>query len=298
VNHSRLSPNGQVFSFFRGGRFEARAEGWFTNDLYPPTRPIFTFPELQGYFFPGGRDDAAVYGTHDPMIVPGLPGQAPTGLPGVAFIATRADFDLATNRLTFHENTDFSKVPDISVILTPQSVLAAGVGTGEPIIGAGLAIDPLLFTGLDPASGHYKFADTQFRIASGDGVFATGALVGIGIDSANLIFTGRLLLDDASQNLDSPFIDILMSNPVQTVLLTPSGTLDLLARTNYFTASATSQTDFIVIGAVPEPATFVLILAACAVCWQRRVVTTAQTIRTVLPIRKFHSISRWCSWNA
>jgi hypothetical protein len=125
LNRGRLSPSGQLHSQFgRQGRdFEAHVEGWITNDLYTESRPIVTFLDLQG-FLPG-NDDATVYGTNEPLIVPGLPGQPPTTTAGIGFVATRAEFNQTTGTLSFHENTDPSKTPDLSVILTPRGRIRA-----------------------------------------------------------------------------------------------------------------------------------------------------------------------------
>jgi hypothetical protein len=49
---------------------------------------------------------------------------------------------------------------------------------------------------------------------------------------------------------------------VDILLLTPSGTLELLTRTANFTRSGMTQTDFIVLGVVPEPSALALCAAA------------------------------------
>jgi hypothetical protein len=262
LNRGRLSPSGQLHSQFgRQGRdFEAHVEGWITNDLYTESRPIVTFLDLQG-FLPG-NDDATVYGTNEPLIVPGLPGQPPTTTAGIGFVATRAEFNQTTGTLSFHENTDPSKTPDLSVILTPEGVFAHGVGSGEPAVGAGVSITPLLFTGLDATSGRYEFADALLTILGDGGPFGTALLTDIGIDPETLVFTGKLEFNLPLLRTDSPFVNTLHGGPVDILLLTPSGTLELLTRTANFTRSGMTQTDFIVLGVVPEPSALALCAAA------------------------------------
>ncbi len=262
LNRGRLSPNGQLHSQLgRQGRdFTAHVEGWITNDLYTESRPIFSFLDLEGYVARG--TEVGVYGTNEPLIVPGLPGKAPTNLAGVGFAATRTEFNLTINTLQFHENTDPSKTPDLSVILTPEGVFAHGVGSGEPAVGAGISITPLVFTGLDATSGRYEFSDAILTILGDGGSFGTASLTDIGIDPETLIFTGELDFSLPLLRTDSPFINTLHAGPVDLLLLTPSGTLELLTRTANFTRSGMTQTDFIVLGVVPEPSAAALTLAA------------------------------------
>jgi SMP-30/Gluconolactonase/LRE-like region len=264
LNRGRLSPSGQLFSQFgRQGRdFDAHVEGWITNDLYTESRPIFTFLDLKG-FLPGGSE-ATIYGTNEPVIVPGLPGELPTNLAGIGFVATRAEFDRTTGTLEFHENTDPSKTPDISVILTPEGVFAHGVGAGEPAVGAGFSLTPLLFTGFNAASGRYEFADALLTIAHGTDLLTSATLTDIGIDPDTLIFTGDLDFLVPQVGFDSPFVNTLHGGPAEILLLTPSGTLELLTRTANFTRSGMTQTDFIVLGVVPEPTG--IPLCATALC--------------------------------
>ncbi len=91
-----------------------------------------------------------VYGTNEPLDRARLAGTAADEYGRNGFVATRAEFNQTTNTLVFHENTDPSKTPDLSVILTPDGVFAHGVGAGEPAVGAGFLLSPLIFTGLDP----------------------------------------------------------------------------------------------------------------------------------------------------
>jgi hypothetical protein len=253
-NHSHLAPNGQVFSAIDAlhRTFEAHAEGWITNDLYPDSRPIFSFTDLQGYLAKDGKT-AASYGTNEPIIVPGLPGGPPTSQPGVAFIATRVSFDHTTNTLHFLENTDTSRSPDVSVILTPDGVFAAGVGSGEPLIGCAFNLSPLVFTGLDPVTGRYLLADSTFTITGSDGTFASGELTGIFLDPATLDFAATVHLDPLGTGPSSPFVEILRADGASILLLTPSDTLALLDLTKNFTVDGTSDTGLLTLGVVPEP---------------------------------------------
>jgi len=57
----------------------------------------------------------------------------------------------------------------------------------------------------------------------------------------------------------------LRAGPVEILLLTPGGTLELLTRTANFTRSGMTQTDFIVLGVVPEPNAAMLYVAALSV---------------------------------
>jgi hypothetical protein len=270
VNHARLAPNGQVFSTFGLGQlgtleFEAHAEGIITNDLYPESRPIFTFADLQGYQGIGGRS-AAVYGTNEPMVVPGAPGGPPTELPGIAFIATRVSFDPANGQLRFRENTNPGDAPDISVILTPDGVFAGGgIGTGEPAAGAAFALDPLVFTGFNLETGRFEFSDATFRIAAGETTLASGQLTDIGIDAEQFLFTASLALDDLPPGVDSPFLDALAANLPQIVLLTPDATAHLLRGSDNFNSAYQSPTHLMVIAAlVPEPSAMMLIALGSA----------------------------------
>jgi hypothetical protein len=69
LNRGRLSPSGQLYSQFgRQGRdFEAHVEGWITNDLYPESRPLFTFLDLQGFRPSGAPQDVTIYGTNQSL---------------------------------------------------------------------------------------------------------------------------------------------------------------------------------------------------------------------------------------
>ena len=121
------------------------------------------------------------------------------------------------------------------MILTPEGVFAHGVGSGEPAVGAGVSITPLVFTGLDATSGRYEFADAVLTIMAEGGPFGTALLTDIGIDPDTLVFTGELDFNLPLLRADSPFINTLHAGPVDLLLLTPSGTLELLTRTANFT---------------------------------------------------------------
>jgi hypothetical protein len=265
INRAALAPNGQVFSTFGPGpffglEFEAHAEGIITNDLYPASRPVFTFADLEGY---QGRDgsSAAVYGTNEPMIVPGPPSGPPTDLPGIAFIATRASFDPADGRLRFQENTDPSDSPDVSVILTPDGVFAGGVGSGEPVAGATFDLEPLMFTGFNATSGRFEFEDSSFEIVAGGTTLASGQFTDIGVDPERYLFTASLALDDLPPGVDSPFLDALATNLPQVLLLMPNAALDLLRGSDNFNSAYQTPTRLMVLAAlVPEPRSIVLLL--------------------------------------
>ncbi len=86
-NHGFLPPGAQVWAQITSPTsFEGHPEGWIVNDLYPATRPLFTFVDLHGYFFAvHGRNDATVYGVNEPILRTGLPG-------GAAHVASRRSF--------------------------------------------------------------------------------------------------------------------------------------------------------------------------------------------------------------
>ncbi len=92
------------------------------------------------------------------------------------------------------------------------------------------------------------------------GPFATALLTDIGIDPATLNFTATVGLVEPLRS-DSPFVNTLARGPADILLLTPSGTLDLLTLTDNFTRSGMSNTDFTVLSVVPEPGA----IALCAI---------------------------------
>jgi hypothetical protein len=178
----------------------------------------------------------------------------------VGFVATRVSFDPVAGTLAFHENTNPASVPDVSVVLMPNGVFGRAVGSGEPVIGANLAIAPLLFHGLNAATGRYEFGDSTFTLSGTAGVFAQGELTDIGIDPNTFAFTAQVHFDLLSGALDSPFVQAWEANLDLLTLQTPSGVLDLLALTQNFTVVGMSDTDFIVLAtSVPEPSSLILL---------------------------------------
>ena len=267
INRGFIPAGGQLFAEFSPefDRFVAHAEGRITNDLYPESRPMFVFEDIEGFvYLPFGREEAAVYGLNEPIITPGLPGGPPTTRLGEAIVATRVEFDEATRTLVFHENTDPSLDPDVSIVLSPTDVFAHGLGDGEPLVGAHVSIAALELIGTDPATGRFLFEDAAFEISGAGGTFAGGQLTDVGIDPVTYAFTALVEFEDIPGAVESPFIDQWRRGPVID-LLGPQGTLQLLALTDDFSISAMTNTDFIHLTAIPEPSTLTIALLVTGV---------------------------------
>ncbi|HEX2473433.1 MAG TPA: hypothetical protein VHK01_01730, partial [Lacipirellulaceae bacterium] len=255
TNRGFVPPGGQVWSSvdLAAGEFVAYAEGVIVNDLYPASRPIFVFQDIDGFvnFSRGG--EVTAFADNEPMIIPGLP-PGPISDRPIAWIATRARFDAATAELRLMENTDNTLLPDVSVVLQPDAVFGLGLdNTNEPLVGASMAIDPLEFLARD-AEGTFHFADAAFRLSEGDGTFVRGRLSDVHIDADELLLLAEIALDDPAGTLASPFIEAWRQQGPLGVLLGRLGVIDLLAATNDFTQTGTSQTDFIVLSIdIPEP---------------------------------------------
>jgi hypothetical protein len=254
-NRGFVPPGGKVWSSvdLAAGEFVAYAEGVIVNDLYPASRPIFVFQDIDGFvnFSRGG--EVTAFADNEPMIIPGLP-PGPISDRPIAWIATRARFDAATAELRLMENTDNSQLPDVSVVLMPDEVFGLGLdNTAEPLVGASLAVDPLEFLERD-AEGTFHFADAAFRVSEGDGTFVSGRLSDVHIDEDELVLLADIALDDPAGTLASQFIEAWRQQGPQGVLLGRLGVIDLLTATNDFTQTGTSQTDFIVLSIdIPEP---------------------------------------------
>lgn len=276
VNHGFAPDGAQVWSNFNifTGDFTAHGEGHITNDLYGPDRPIFVFQDISGRVLNvGGETLVEAIADNEPMIVPGLPGEAPATQP-IAFAATRANFDAATGELRLMENTDNSIAPDVSVVLTPDSVFGFGLdNTGEALIGAQIVIEALTLTGGVADGKDIQFSDADFEIINDQGTFAAGQFINIRIDTDVMSIIADVVFDDVAGALDSPFIEDWMSDPGPVVLLGRIGTVDLLALTEDFTISGVSPTDFISLTrlvVIPEPATLSLALALSGALLPRR----------------------------
>jgi hypothetical protein len=247
-NRGFVPPGGQVWSSvdLAAGEFVAYAEGVIVNDLYPASRPIFVFQDIEGFvnFSRGG--EVTAFADNEPMIIPGLP-PGPVSDRPMAWIATRARFDAATAELRLMENTDNALLPDVSVVLQPDGVFGLGLdNTNEPLIGASMAIDPLKLMNRD-ADGTFHFADAAFRLSEGGGTFVSGRFTDVHIDADELLLVADIALDDPAGTLASPFIEAWRQEGPLGVLLGRLGVIDLVAATNDFTQTGTSQTDFILL---------------------------------------------------
>jgi hypothetical protein len=247
-NRGFVPPGGQVWSSvdLAAGEFVAYAEGVIVNDLYPSSRPIFVFQDIEGFvnFSRGG--EVTAFADNEPMIIPGLP-PGPVSDRPMAWIATRARFDAASAELRLMENTDNALLPDVSVVLQPEGVFGLGLdNTNEPLIGASVAIDPLKLMNRD-AEGTFHFADAAFRLTEGGGTFVSGRFTDVHIDADELLLVADIALDDPTGTLTSPFIEAWRQEGPLGVLLGRLGVIDLLGATNNFTQTGTSQTDFILL---------------------------------------------------
>ena len=247
LNRGFFPDGGQVWSQFdpNTGELEAYGEGLITNDLYPAERPIFVFQDIAGRVLQIGNELVVeAIAENEPMIVPGLPGDAPAPQP-IAYAATRATFDANSGELRLLENTDNSQLADISVVLTPTGVFGHGVdNTAEPLIGAHIIIDPLTLSAPVTPGQETHFSDAPFEIRNDQGTFARGTFTNVRIEEDVMALMADVEFETVLNVLASPFIVDWQSDPGPVVLLARIGILDLLAATADLTASGMSPTDF------------------------------------------------------
>ena len=187
------------------------------------------------------------------MIVPGLPGEPPAPQP-IAFAATRATFDAETNQLKLNENTDISKPPTVSVVLTPDDVYGISLeNAGEPAVGAELVIEPLTLTAPVAQEENITFGDAVFELRGAGGKLASGKFTKVRVDPDLMAIFADVVFDAQGGFVASPFASSWQSELGPVMLLGRLGTLDLLEKSESFALSAQSRTDFIALThAVPQ----------------------------------------------
>jgi YVTN family beta-propeller protein len=222
--------------------FEAHYEGTLHNALYPPTNPIVYLSDIQGYV--NTATSKVVIMATDPMIVPGAPGvQSPAG--AQMDVGVRAVFNAASKTLSFGENTDLLLIPDVTIVRNTSGVYISQPGQGEPVIGAEFVVAPLTYLGRGP-DGSFRFSNAAFRIRDSKGTYASGNLTDVHIDPRSYEFLASVVLDSASGQLSSPFIDHWKSLSSRTVrLLGPIGALELIVATREFTTDWTTGSNWI-----------------------------------------------------
>ena len=243
------------------GEINAYSEETITNDLYSGANPILVFSNTQGQIV--SDNEIQVTSNNDPMIVPGFPGQLPSYPLGIAYIGTIASFDSNTGLLNFGDNLGDGLTADVSIVSSPDGTYDWNPTSSEALVGASFTIEPSQFLGEDNSGPdlRYLFSDSRFSLFNSDGIFASGILRNISIETYSFNFTGDIVLDENVSFLSSPFIDRWRSNP-SLQLLGPLASNALIASTLGFSQNGTSGIDHVNLEPVPEPLTILGSVAA------------------------------------
>lgn len=245
------------------GDITAYLETITSNDLYPiGINPILDFGKVQVKVLSDNEIELVSSAENNQIIVPGVTGQPPSYPLGLAYIGTIASFDSNTGLLTFGDNLGNGLTPDVSIVSSPDGIYYSSPTNAENLVGASFAIEPLQFLGQDNSGSdlRYLFSDAKFSLSNSNGIFASGVLKNIGIETYSFGFTGDVVLDDNINFLSSPFIDKWRSNPT-IQLLGPLAANSLIASSLGFTQNGTSGVDFTNLEPVPEPTSILGVLA-------------------------------------
>ncbi|GCA77357.1 hypothetical protein MiTe_04211 [Microcystis aeruginosa NIES-2520] len=257
-----ITPNRSQFDFnLSTGKIDVYSEEEITNDLYPEANPILVFSYTQGQIV--SDYEIQFTSNNDPMIVPGVTGQPPSYPLGMAYIGTIASFNSNTGLLIFRDNLGNGLTPDVSIVSSPNDTYYSSPTNSETLVGASFSVEPLRFLGVDTNDSdlRYLFSDARFSLFNSNGIFASGVLRNISIETYSFGFTGDVFLDKDTNFLSSPFIDRWRSNPT-IQLLGPLATNLLLASTDDFIMDGTSGIDFTNLEPkVPEPSSTLSLLA-------------------------------------
>lgn len=246
------------------GTIELKVEAITSNNLYSvDINPILNFGIAQGKIL-SDNEIEFVTSTNDPGIVPGVPGKPPINNLGMAYIATIASFNSQTSLLTFNDNLNNVLMPDISIVRSFDGQYFSRPTNAENLVGASYEIEPLQFLRTELGRDSFRkyfFSDARFLLSNSEGVFASGLLTNINIETNFYSFSGDVVLDKNQDFLPSPFMNIWRSNPT-IQLLGPLGTESLISFTNRFTHDGTSNIDFTNLEPkVPEPSSILGLLA-------------------------------------
>jgi len=241
------------------GEINAYSEERLTNNLYPSSNPILSFSHTLGKIV--SDYEIQVFSDNSPFIVPGVPGQPPSYPLGMAYIATIASFDSNTGLVTFADNLGNGLISDVSIVSSPEGIYYSSPTDSEALVGARFNIEPFSFLGVDMINSYprYIFSDARFSLFNSDGIFASGILKNISIETYSFGFTGDVVLDNINF-LSSPFIDRWRSNPT-IQLLGSLASSKLITSTIDFTQNGTSGIDFTNLEPVPEPTSTLSLLA-------------------------------------
>lgn len=233
------------------GTINAYNEQQLINNLYPETNPILIFSNNVGNIV--SDFEIFINSDSDPMIVPGVPGEPPINNLGMAYISTIASFDSQIGLITFHDNLSNGLISDVSIVRSSDGQYFSMPTNLESLVGASFEIEPLEFLDTDlgqDGRSHYFFSDARFSLFNSEGIFASGLLTNIKIETNFYGFTGDVVLDSDQAFLSSPFMNIWRLNPT-IQLLGPLATESLISSTNRFTQDGISDTDFT--NLEPEP---------------------------------------------